>query len=611
MLKRLQLLSQLGQLHDIDYHFARLIKHIEPGANDELLLAAALASFSLSDGHSCLSLAAHADSTVFDGVYEPLVTPELSHWRDCLFASTVVGIPGDITPLVLDEMDRLYLNKYWQYERSLADGFLQRSTSTTELELSKLQHDVRDLFPEQDVSSAQALAAIVACHKKLCVISGGPGTGKTTTVLRLLVLLKMQHADNNLRIAMAAPTGKAAARMQASIKQGLDQLSLEPAVKEAIPVHALTLHRLLGYHPEMDNFRYHQDNPLPIDVLVVDEFSMVDLSLMVSLLQALPEQCRLILLGDRNQLASVEAGALLGDLCSGWKGYSETLASVFSEHFAMTLTTDTKANSLSDCIVLLTRSYRFSEDSGIAALAAAVVSGESEQAIGILESSDHSDLTWISTDENSFNEKIVSGYRDYLQLIQQTSDKDDIFQAFQQFRILCATRRGEFGVDAMNERVSRLLTEAGLLKQSGNFFCGQPVMVMSNDYELKLFNGDVGLVLTNSATGDLQVWFELDEGGYIEISPERLPQHDTVFAMTIHKSQGSEFKQVMLILPDVSSPLLTRELFYTGITRTRQYCTVVARRDVIETACNSRVQRDSGLADKLWIEKSTSNQTVC
>ncbi len=447
--------------------------------------------------------------------------------------------------------------------------------------------------------------------KRFSVISGGPGTGKTTTVAKILVLL-LEQSGIDLEIALAAPTGKAAARLKESIISSKNKGSSEPGyldcpdrVKEAIPEEASTLHRLLGFISGSPYFRHDQENPLTADIVVVDEASMVDMALMSKLLQALLPRTRLILLGDKNQLASVEAGAVLGDICD--TGNIHSFSKKFCRDFKevtgggiLVFPEGSDNPSISDCIVQLQTSYRFDENSGIEALSRAVNTGDRAKAETILTSGKYTDLVWKPLPGDlmrTIEDTVIKGYESYLKSLE---DPGSIFDLFDRFRILCALREGPFGVIAVNRLAERILKNAGLINPVGRWYEGRPVMITRNDYTLNLFNGDVGIVLRDPETGDHRVFFPLSGGEYRKIHPVRLPEHETVFAVTVHKSQGSEFDSVSLVLPDRDTPVLTRELLYTGITRARDNVEISGTLDVFKMAVSRRIERTSGLRDALW-----------
>ncbi|MEG3753751.1 exodeoxyribonuclease V subunit alpha [Psychromonas arctica] len=475
---------------------------------------------------------------------------------------------------------------------------------------------LESLIPNKVRCDWQKISAALALTSARCIISGGPGTGKTTTVVKLLALLL--NAQPDLIIKMVAPTGKAAARLTESITNALDELDLGHSAEEQaapnIPTDASTIHRLLGVRNNSAHFRHHARNQLTLDLLLVDEASMVDLPLMAKLLSALPDHARLILLGDKDQLASVEAGAVLGDICSFIEsGYSQQKAQQLAEltGFDCLLSQGTHSQAtMSDNLCLLRKSYRFDQFSGIGYLASAVNKGGVTAAKLSALCEQYDDLAYYANDADNaadFDRLVVEGYAPYLSQLcvinQGNRDKaKSLLSAFNDFKILCATREQEWGVDALNHRCEKLLQKAGLLVRrfdmTQTWYVGRPVMVTENSYHLGLFNGDIGLCLEDEH-GQLRVYFVMPDGSISDFQPSRLPAHQTVFAMTVHKSQGSEFKHTLLALPDYALPVMNRELIYTGITRAKKRLTLIADLALVASSVRNRASRNSRLTERL------------
>ncbi len=582
-------------------HLAGLLARIGTGVSkDDLEPAVSLLAAATAAGHVCVDLQAEAAVRGRD----------YARWAAALTASDVVGAPGDYRPLVLDPGGRLYFHRYWRYEQALAEDLRARAARLYEVDEARLRDALATLFPAGGAETNwQKVAAAVAVLRGLCVISGGPGTGKTTTVVRILALLGML-ADTSAgappRIGLAAPTGKAAARMQEAIRGERDKLDLPEALRERIPEAAGTLHRLLGGTPDSTRFRFHRERPLPLDVLVVDEASMVDLALMAKLVDALPVTARLVLIGDKDQLASVEAGAVLSDLCARENGYSSAFAARLSQATgdAVPAADAASPSPMADCTVLLERSYRFGAGSGIAHMAQAVRAGDADGVLAVLEAREkYEDLQWQPTlqpGSAAFAGRIAAGLEDYARAARDGSDPAAAIAAFNRFRVLTAHRSGPYGVGALNHLVERILAERGLLAHGRQlWYPGRPIMISRNHYGLRLFNGDTGVAL-HGEDNALRVWFQNADGSLRSFAPARLPAHDTAYALTVHKSQGSEFDQVLLMLPDQATPVLTRELLYTAVTRARRGVEIWGRADIIETATRRRSQRNSGLRDALW-----------
>ena len=452
----------------------------------------------------------------------------------------------------------LYTHRYWFYESRLAIQLKQ--LLKTDYPPQNLETALNRYFPAVDNDiDWQKEAAKVALSKAFAIVTGGPGTGKTTTVVKILALLQEQ-SSKPLHIALAAPTGKAAMRLQESIGGSKQHLNCDESIKQHIPENVSTLHRLLGAQPPSPYFKHHADNPLPYDVIVIDEASMVDLPLMSKLVDALKKEARLILLGDKDQLASVESGAVLADL----------------------------TRSLAANTVELLKSHRFGGI--IKDLAVAVNQQQGEKAWALLQS-DNDVINLLDSDLINY---IAEKQKPYLHLIQQQADFNEIYAAFNEFQVLCSNRHGHHGIYEINHLVEKKL---GL---SGHWYNGRPIMISENNAATQLYNGDIGICMADKTQrGRLMVFFVSPDGSVKKFLPSRLPACETVFAMTIHKSQGSEFKEILLTLPDTMNPVLTKELIYTGITRAKQTVKIVADQEIFKNAVMQKVQRYGGLAEKM------------
>ncbi|WP_342594841.1 exodeoxyribonuclease V subunit alpha [Salinicola lusitanus] len=629
LLTALSLWVALGWLRQLDRHFALFLLERDPAADPLVGLAAALVSHQVGRGHVCLSLARVLDAPRSALSLPPLenagehesaeavVLPEFlldpvtpAQWLAALIESSTVAeataAEGLATPLVVDG-DRVYLRRYWQAESGVAARLRQRlgpPLAVAEELAGRLQALFAGNRREEGEPDWQRVACALALRQRLTIISGGPGTGKTTTVTRLLALLQEQSLSGDgepLRIRLAAPTGKAAARLSESIAGAVGRLEVSDAVRAAIPQEAQTLHRLLGARPDTRHFRHHREAPLSLDLLVVDEASMVDLEMMAALLDAMPAKARLILLGDKDQLASVEAGSVLGDLCAGAgdAGYSEATRDYLQAIAGEPLPVAAVTNPLADHVAMLRRSFRFRADSGIGALARAANAGDGREFTRLLAAG-FEDVETLDIDTAAFERAVVTGYRPLFEALSGGADVASILALQGRFQVLCALRRGPWGVEGLNERIARALWQQGWISRTEGWFAGRPVMVTHNDPQLGLYNGDLGLTLADDA-GRLRVCFPQGDG-IRQVLPSRLDAAATAFAMTVHKSQGSEFEHVLFALPARANPIVTRELIYTGITRARSRLTLAQggnHERTLREAIARRVVRDSAIAERL------------
>jgi exodeoxyribonuclease V alpha subunit len=732
-----------GWLRELDRAFAAFLATHAPDADPLLILAAALASHQLGRGHACLDL----EATLLDADRSLALPPEsdgegaagapstrtaatsttttttaatatlpaqllgevdLARWTAALAHPVLVGEGPGTTPLVRVGT-RLYLRRYWQHEQSVREALRARlagnegegedlAAAEAPARVEALRAALDALFEPAGGARIdwQKIACALAARSRFSIVTGGPGTGKTTTVVRLLAVL--QHlamarpggAARPLRIRLAAPTGKAAARLNESITKAVAGLPLEgmvqgdraraDALRAAIPTQVCTVHRLLGSRPGTRRFVHDERRRLPVDVVVIDEASMLDLGMMAAVFAALPPGARLVLLGDKDQLASVEAGSVLGDLCRRADGGHYTAATARWVEAATGQAVpgellDASGTALDQAVAQLRHSHRFSADSGIGRLAEAVNAGDAAAAARVMAGG-LADLSRLPAgDERAFRDLVVEGapaafpdagrgrglpppvgYGHYLALVRERRPALDagpaafdawaaqVLAAYARFQLLCALRRGPHGVEGLNRRIEALLRDEGRLDaEQGGWYAGRPVLVTGNDYGLGLMNGDVGVALpmpapapmpasgaTTTATATaaspgrgawvLRVAFTatdvdpalarddgdagIDAGPRIRwVLPSRLRAVETAFAMTVHKSQGSEFEHAALVLPDRVNPVLTRELVYTGITRAKSWFTLAAAAagagapsgDVMAEAVQARVLRVGGL----------------
>jgi exodeoxyribonuclease V alpha subunit len=561
------------QLSKLDTHFADFIVRIDQHPCDGLWWGAALASYSAGRGHSCFNLCDLLDDAALSALRTPRKPPphDIRILQESLQSCDTVGAPGEYTPLVLDQAGRLYLHRCWRYEQLVAAGILSRSRPLITNE-TRLDAALDLYFPQVgDSADLQRSAARMALTHRFSVISGGPGTGKTATVARILALFLDVERDSRPEIVLAAPTGKAAMRLHQSILQAAESLDLPDEIRSCMPVGVSTIHRLLGVQNRTGGFRHNRDNRLSCDIIVIDEASMVDLQLMSGLMEALRDDARIILLGDRNQLASVAAGAVLADICDS-------------------------AGQAAVPVTQLTKSYRFGAESGIAALSQLINNGEGTSALERLKSGQFPDIFWrqLPADrefEAVFSTTVRGGYSGYA----EAKTPAEALVELGTFKVLSPLRSGPYGIENLNRLcLNSLVPER---KNDLHTFCPMPVMISGNNYELGLFNGDTGVLMESE--GSQAVWFENPEGGLRHLSPLRMPPGETAFALTVHKSQGSEFDRVILILPDHLSEALSRELLYTAVTRARHCIEIWGTEDVFRQTVERRTIRKSGLQDRL------------
>ena len=672
-LQTLHTWADAGWLRPLDSQLAAFVLRQDAQAAPQLLMATAMLAHLEGRGHTCLPLAVlhsaaqsvlawpDAAHTAFSRWWADHPAP-LAQWRQALQCSPVVrqvpalqtqpaadlfaqadALVDDDTgqPLVLAgsaDAPLLYLRRYWQHEQAVMHGVAQRASTQHLVDPAQVRQWLDRLFGPADPSTPasaepdwQRCACALALRAGLTVVTGGPGTGKTYTAARLLALLWATHPQpSHLKVALAAPTGKAAARLRQSIDQALAELGPRLASHIDLPTLAQTLgaastvHALLGAQRHSRAFRHHAQAPLDVDVLIVDETSMIHLELMAALLDALPPHARLVLLGDKDQLASVEAGSVLGDLCA----HADTLRYNNATRDYLQASTgtalpaaDVAGSAIDQQTVMLRQSRRFGTTIGAVALAVNAGRAHTEAGSGqpgayaLLHSSGAESavtLMGAPVQPDAVARLAAKGrvgasvsYADYLQLVQarppgpQNIDEHSdwavaVLRAFELFRILCAVHQGPWGDVAINTDVQRALAGSGLLKPVGEWFEGRPVMITRNDKALGVFNGDVGVTLRNPAGDKLRVYF-LDGDQLRSVPVSRLAHVDTAFAMTIHKSQGSEFAHTVVVLPDAGGDILTRELIYTGVTRARTHLTVVEpRAGLLGQAVAQRVLRSSG-----------------
>lgn len=587
MIPELDHLVDSGMLEQFDRYWIALLQRLDPDASQRLLWLAAFTRRAVDDGHVCLDLAGIAENPEFsrlltsEAVDTALLPEALMH--EC-HRSPLVGDGAEPTPLVLVG-SRLYLHRYWFAEQELAGFIRHRAECEVKgLDQPVLADSLDAVLAGTTTSLAQRQACEAVFRRRLGVITGGPGTGKTTVVASLLALMTLYAQRTGVplpRLLLLAPTGKAAARLSEAIQQKKIGMAIPSEQLACLPDQAATIHRALGFQRwSPSEFRHHAGNPLPYDVVVVDEASMVDMALMARLFAAVRPDARLVLLGDQDQLSSVEAGSILSDICEAAAGPGAPYG-------------------LAQGVVTLTESFRFGTQ-GIGRLARAVNCGDADQAVRLCREGEGglSLLPPLAGADSGhlLARLLVEGYAEFL----GAETPLDALVLLERFRVLVAHRRGPFGVEVMNRRIEVMLAKAGLLTPVEAWYRGRPILVRENSYRLGLFNGDTGVVWPDPESGNLLAFFFAEDRHSVRaFAPTQLPLHEPAFAMTIHQSQGSEFDAVALLLPPADSPLLGRELLYTAITRARHRVTLIGREEEIAVAVNRRVARSSGLREML------------
>lgn len=605
-----------ARFNALDRHFALKMLRLCGQQSPELALAAALVSRALADGHSCIRLSEFADRSFPEEVSPSeeagvIQCPSCPDWEKALGQCDVVGPPGAETPLILDGAGRLYLQRYWHHEQAIAQDLLARNLAPAPVpDPVLLSHSLARLFPQsRHETDWQKVAAFAAAQRRFCVITGGPGTGKTWTVARVLAILLEQPGAEKLRVKLAAPTGKAAARLQESLANALVSIECAETVKQRLraPDLSTTVHRLLGPIPHSVAFRHDVEHPLPVDILIVDEASMISLSLMARLLAALRKDgTRLVLVGDKDQLLPVDPGGVLGDLCraASLNQFSEAFCKAYEACTGEPLPQGTCQHaSLVDAAVQLQVNRRTGEAKVLNQLSISVNAGDAAEVAHTLRKggANGTPVAWEPLPvRHELKHALKAAVLGHYAAVLEAAGPKEALDGFGHFRILCAVREGPYGMTALNRLVEEILADHLPALRSRirmGIYPGKPVMVTANNYTLKVFNGDTGVVW--NLAGNSRVHFPDETGAIRAIARERLPEHETAFAMTVHKSQGSEFDHVLLVLPDKDNPVLTRELIYTGLTRAKKSVRVLSGIELLSGALQRQAQRRSGLVDAL------------
>ncbi|MCB9674840.1 MAG: exodeoxyribonuclease V subunit alpha [Alphaproteobacteria bacterium] len=598
-------LRELGLVGPLDTRFAEALARLAHTDDDAVLLGAALASRAISEGDVGVDLTRAATSLArrTDAPVPSLPAPDA--WATALRAvPDLVRTPADKrpAPLVLDGTD-LYLERTWAYQDRLASLVRTRLAEPNRpVDAARLADLLRQLDFGDPKAALQLRAAITATYRGFAMVAGGPGTGKTAVVVKLLALLQTLETERTrrpLRIRLAAPTGKAAARMSESIRMRAEEW-IPASLRTGLDVQASTIHRMLGWAGR-SRFRHCAEDPLPLDLLIVDEASMVDLPLMTKLLDAVPPGARILLLGDPDQLASVEIGSVFADLCAACSGpVSSTLRDAWVAAGCDPSGREAAGAepAAGDALTILTYTWRF--QAGIEELAQQVNAGDGPGALAVLMRADLPDVAIVPLErstEGALAQVEAAVLEPYL-AVAKASTPTEALDLLRSLRVLGAHRAGVLGVDSLNAHLEARVRQQLGVPPEVDWYAGRPVMITKNDHDLKLYNGDVGVVLGSpDDPNSLRVWFETARKGEPRaVPPALLPEHETVFVTTVHKSQGSEYAHVVLVLPREVSPLVTRELLYTGVTRASARVTVLGPEEVWVAGVEARIERMSRLA---------------
>lgn len=597
ILRKLEEWKKKEFISSVEVEFVHFLQQISPNENEQVLMAAAACIHAQSKGHVCLDLGKmEQDEYLFNESETGFkVTDELKNeWISALRKSELVSSGDDLQPLVLEE-GRLYLHRFWKYEEELSKWLKAKSANAREVSDKAKKALQLLLVPSGDLFEPnwQHLAVVLSFLKDLVIISGGPGTGKTYTVLNIIAAQQLAHPGEKFRIALAAPTGKAARRLINSIEHGIEKLPGQINSQLDIPDVALTVHKMLGADFRGSSFKFNEQNKLPYDMVVVDEASMLDLTMWVRLIRAIGTDTKLVVLGDKDQLASVEAGSILGDICGGENTFSQRIKRMAANITGMEIPLSQTSATINDSVVFLTKSYRFGEDSGIGTFAKAINVSDTEQALSILRDPKYPDLTWLDTSPKNMQKVMadygVSHFEEYIQVT-----PEERLEASNRRKILCALRQGDYGVETLNQSIERHVRQKQGLLSSSEWYEGRIVMATRNDAMLKVRNGEIGMYREE---GNL-IRFEGEQA--LNISATRLKEYEPAFAITIHKSQGSEFEEVAIVLPNKINTILSKEILYTAVTRARQSTLIIANEVILKKTIERSVSRKSGVQQKVW-----------
>lgn len=622
----LDFLHNIAALDAVDVHFGRfLAQTANPQTpNTYLAVAAALAHHAISLGDICCDLRDYAATALTDKDGQAAFEcPPYANWQMELIQSNAVGTETDERPLIMDSAGFLYLYQYYKYQEKIQQFIFKFNSIALDKYVFEIAAVLRRLFNAgqyqlnfNEPVQRQMLAALNCAVNPFCVISGGPGTGKTTTVAKILALLLELKLVQPSRILLAAPTGKAAARLSESLARAKAEFrTLKDASKlisenviNAIPEETYTIHRLFSLIPQVGAPKaFKEDLKLPADLVVVDEASMADIALLNRLLGVLPPGCRLILVGDHAQLASVGAGSVLSDICGDISrdnvfsaSYASMLQTVFSGDYKAIsqLPPRVVLQQPRDSLVFLTKNYRFKDtEHGLNTLLPLIRQGAAQEALAAFNKPSHNALTFKGDiAPKNIIARLTPLALKYYAPVFTAPNPSAALDLFERFRILCAVKEGPFGAQNLNAVCEYILRKAGLITGFEGYYHGKPLIVGKNDYRLHLFNGDIGVVWRHAHDKTLQVYFkDYQNGGLRAFNYYNIPSHETAYAMTVHRSQGSEFEHVLVVLPDKDNQILTRELVYTGVSRAKQAVEIWSGADLFIKTVSRLMRRKSGL----------------
>lgn len=570
-------LSEIPLFNSLDRSVGDLLARHSAAKTGVLPLLGALISYSLRQGHVCLDLGQIKDSDMAAFIDQD----QIKSIQADLGGLELIGSESDSTaPLILTKSGKLYFHRYWHYEHRLLTAINQRLNANP----GPVESDKLNAFfaacPTLGDEQRQAIA--LSATSPITFISGGPGTGKTTTVLYMLAHLLTGHSGKTLKIGLAAPTGKAAQRIQVSLEQGLQALPLARELKDQMPKEATTLHRLLGFQKNISQFKYNREVPLPLDIVVIDEASMLDLLMFSKLLDALASSTRLILLGDRHQLASVEAGSIFGDLIQ-----SSLTNQLLAEH-----------------TVELTSNYRFGNKSTLYQTCEAVKSGASRKAVALLRKNGKEARLKSLPSPDQLPLALKSSLESHFKRIAEAKNPGEALQRLQEVVLLTPLRKGKYGVEGLNQRIDSLMRDRQDSSIRTSHFAGQPILITENNYAQALFNGDLGVIFPSPDNSEeLFAYFQSTHTDTLRRFPmAALPGFELAYALTVHKSQGSEYRHVFFLLPPGGSPLITRELIYTAISRSRESVEIWGHTEDLIEGIEKRTLRTSGILDAMALE---------